>query len=141
MDTASDNKAKKLDLFIIILGAAALITAILFGFVLKSNPMGETISNIAFAVGFLAYIAYSYLRSAAYEKMKFQQEQTIEERNNEIQNLNAELEKSKKEISSLKSEVSKMQSELKKSKEEVSALKADLAQAEQQIAALSKEDK
>lgn len=140
MSDNSPTKDKKLDLLVIILGSLSLIAALLFGYILKDSPNNAILSNIAFTVGFLAYIVYSYLKSSSYEKQKFQLETTLNERNQEIQDLNGQLEKAKKEIGSLNNEVSKLKSDLKKSKEAEQSLKSELEEAQKQIAELNKEE-
>lgn len=132
--------SKKLELATLITGSIAILMAIYFGFVAASALSSSKIINYVFAVAFLVFIAYNYIKSTEYEKIKKQLTDEISELNNRIESLTADINKKTTEIEKLNSELSdrdkkiaEVESENRKLQQKIESLEEKIQELSQKI--------
>ncbi|MFN4299615.1 MAG: hypothetical protein ACK4EX_07800 [Thermaurantimonas sp.] len=132
--------SKKLELATIITGSVAILMAIYFGFIAASALSSSKLINYVFAIAFLVFIAYNYIKSTEYEKIKKQLTDEISELNNRIESLTIDINKKTAEIEKLNNELSvkdkkitEIESENKKLQQKVESLEEKIIELSQKI--------
>ncbi|GCD77578.1 hypothetical protein JCM31826_10600 [Thermaurantimonas aggregans] len=130
--------SKKLELATLITGSIAILLAIYFGFIAASALSSSKIINYIFALAFFVFIAYNYIKSTEYEKIKKQLIDEISELNNRIESLTADLNKKTAEIENLNADLSDRDKKIAEVENENKKLQQKVENLEEKIQELSK---
>lgn len=136
-------KGKKLEILVLVVAFAILATAMFFMFVGGTENDIKAISmvNRLFSVGFLVYIAYSYLLSNNLNKEIADLEKNVDNLKNEVARKRKKIEDLTKTVSEKDSEISALTNDKSTLEKDVESLKKQLAKAKSEIKKLNDEAK
>ena len=122
-------KTKKLETLVLAAAGAIIIAALVFLFVLDSNPNSSLWVNILLATGFLLYIVYNVLTSSNYNKQ-------VEALEAQVEAETAAKEEAQKEVAQLTTDLEATKKQLSKSTMELDSLRAEKGTLQGKIAYL-----
>ena len=134
-------KGKKLEIVVLVISFAILAIALFLMFKGRGTPdevKTVMLVNRLFSLGFLVYIAYSYLLSTNLNNEILNLNQHVDNLKQETARLNKTINKQKTEIADQQSRISDLESENKTVSDEKDALIKQLAKANQQLEKLER---
>lgn len=136
-------KGKKLEILVLVVAFAILATAMFFMFVggTENDIKAISIVNRLFSVGFLVYIAYSYLLSNNLNKEIADLEKNVDNLKNEVARKRKKIEDLTKTVSERDSEISTLSNDKSTLEKDVDSLKKQLTKAKSEIKRLNDEAK
>jgi septal ring factor EnvC (AmiA/AmiB activator) len=134
-------KGKKLEILVLVIAFVILATAMFFMFVGGTENDIKAISmvNRLFSVGFLVYIAYSYLLSNNLNKEITELEKNINNLKDEVSRMRKKNDELTTSISQKDSEISTLSSEKSTLEKDVDSLKKQLTKAKAEVKKLTEE--
>ena len=134
-------KGKKLEILVLVVAFVILATAMFFMFVGGTENDIKAISmvNRLFSVGFLVYIAYSYLLSNNLNKEITELEKNINNLKDEVSRMRKKNDELTTSISQKDSEISTLSSEKSTLEKDVDSLKKQLTKAKAEVKKLTEE--
>ncbi len=136
-------KGKKLEILVLVVAFLILATAMFFMFVGGTENDIKAISmvNRLFSVGFLVYIAYSYLLSNNLNKEIAELEKNVDNLKNEVARKRTKIEDLTKTIAEKDSEITTLTNGKSTLEKEVESLKNQLTKAKAEVEKLAAEAK
>ena len=134
-------KGKKLEILVLVVAFVILATAMFFMFVGGTENDIKAISmvNRLFSVGFLVYIAYSYLLSNNLNKENTELEKNVNNLKDEVSRMRKKNDELTTSISQKDSEISTLSSEKSTLEKDVDSLKKQLSKAKAEVKKLTAE--
>lgn len=134
-------KGKKLEILVLVIAFVILATAMFFMFVGGTENDIKAISmvNRLFSVGFLVYIAYSYLLSNNLNKEITELEKNVNNLKDEVSRMRKKNDELTTSISQKDSEISTLSSEKSTLEKDVDSLKKQLTKAKAEVKKLTEE--
>ena len=134
-------KGKKLEILVLVVAFVILATAMFFMFVGGTENDIKAISmvNRLFSVGFLVYIAYSYLLSNNLNKENTELEKNVNNLKDEVSRMRKKNDELTTSISQKDSEISTLSSEKSTLEKDVDSLKKQLTKAKAEVKKLTEE--
>ena len=134
-------KGKKLEILVLVIAFVILATAMFFMFVGGTENDIKAISmvNRLFSVGFLVYIAYSYLLSNNLNKEITELEKNINNLKDEVSRMRKKNDELTTSISQKDSEISTLSGEKSTLEKDVDSLKKQLSKAKAEVKKLTAE--
>lgn len=136
-------KGKKLEILVLVVAFIILATAMFFMFIGGTDNDIKAISmvNRLFSVGFLVYIAYSYLLSNNLNKEIAELEKNVDNLKSEVVRKRKKIEDLTKTVSEKDSEISALTNDKSTLEKDVESLKKQLTKAKSEIKKLSVQGK
>jgi len=136
-------KGKKLEILVLVVAFVILATAMFFMFVGGTENDIKAISmvNRLFSVGFLVYIAYSYLLSNNLNKDIAELEKNVDNLKNEVARKRTKIEDLTKTVAEKDTELNKLSVEKSTLEKDVDSLKKQLTKAKGEVKKLAAEVK
>ena len=134
-------KGKKLEILVLVVAFVILATAMFFMFVGGTENDIKAISmvNRLFSVGFLVYIAYSYLLSNNLNKDIAELEKNVDNLKNEVARKRTKIEDLTKAVAEKDTELNKLSVEKSTLEKDVDSLKKQLTKAKGEVKKLAAE--
>jgi len=134
-------KGKKLEILVLVIAFVILATAMFFMFVggTENDIKAMSMVNRLFSVGFLVYIAYSYLLSNNLNKEITELEKNINNLKDEVSRMRKKNDELTTSISQKDSEISTLSGEKSTLEKDVDSLKKQLSKAKAEVKKLTAE--